>query len=226
MYHDWSVHFKIPPRKVLTRPRKVTLYINRRVMTRQAAWYHLQVFSTITSWSIGKKLLMTLYDLRWPLPVLMSVNGTYVITDAIICHNPERIEWFWPLTRSGTHFDIFPKAYDVKISNLTWPQVTEIKILRYTNCTYWHPYEHTKRWNCTMKNSTSGITANFSEVGSTNLLWWPDPATFLPDAGNEYLGKVTKYELDISSRLGMARRKTWGGLFGPAPLAVQLTNII
>ena len=38
---------------------------------------------------------MTSRDLRWPFPVPLSVNGTWAITDKIICHNTERIEWFW-----------------------------------------------------------------------------------------------------------------------------------
>ena len=48
---------------------------------------------------------------------------------------------------------------------------------------------------------------------------WPDLTQqlfYCQNARNEYLGKVTKYELDISSRLGMAREKSEGdGPFRP-----------
>ena len=65
-------------------------HVKRRVLTRRAVWYLLQVFSTIVSWFIGNKLLMTSHDLRWPFPVSLSIIDTWIITDEIIRHS-----WSW-----------------------------------------------------------------------------------------------------------------------------------
>lgn len=49
------------------------------------------------------------------------------------------------------------------------------KILRYTNDTYCrYCFEDLMRGNNFVKNSSSDVFANFSEVGSTNPLWLPD----------------------------------------------------
>ena len=80
-----------------------------------------------------------------------------------------------------THFIISPSACNVKVTSLTWPQVTDIQILRFINYTYWYCNEYLKRGYRSVKNSISDVVANFSEVGSTTHsgdLTWPDPAFF------------------------------------------------
>ena len=61
------------------------------------------------------------------------------------------------------------------------------------------------------------------EVGSFDLLWWPDLTRLVPffscqTVCSKFLGKVTKYELDISRRLRMAQENLIGPL-SPPPLA-------
>ena len=105
--------------------------------------------------------------------------------------------------------------------NLTWPQVTDIQILRYTNRAWWYPYENLKRRNWSVKNSSSGVIANFSEVGSTNRLWWPD----LTWPGQFFLAKCAQWMFGKSHQVwafyleafGNGTRKTWGGPKRPPP---------
>ena len=52
------------------------------------------------------------------------------------------------------------------------------------------------------------------------LVTWPDltrPIFFYQNVRNEWLGKVTKFGLDISRRLAMAQEKPEGGAFKAPP---------
>ena len=56
-------------------------------------------------------------------------------------------------------------------------------------------------------------------------LTWPDPANFFyQNVRNEWLGKVTKFGIDISRRLAMAQEKPEGGAFKAPPPARNRVN--
>ena len=69
------------------------------------------------------------------------------------------------------HLNIFPLPYNDFISEMTWPQVTEIEIPRYTFCRNWCLHQllkvsywyHTKRSQCAIMN--------IFEVRSLDLTW-------------------------------------------------------
>ena len=63
-----------------------------------------------------------------------------------------------------------------------WPQVTDIRILRYTNYIYWYCNEYLKKVNLSVQNSNSDVIANFLRCGQqarSGYLTWPDPALLL-----------------------------------------------
>ena len=129
---------------------------------------------------------------------------------------------FDSFTQRRAHFNIFPYACNVKITNLIWSQVTDIQILRYTNCAWWYPYKHPKRRNRSVKNSSSGVIANIFEVELTNRLWWPDltwPCIFFWSKYAQWMfGKSRQVWFFYLAAFGNDTRKPeGGGAKGPPP---------
>ena len=70
--------------------------------------------------------------------------------------------------------NISPLPYNGDVSELTWPQVTELKIPRYISCKYWCPHQILKVSYWYLKNCSYSEILNIFEVGSLDLTWWPD----------------------------------------------------
>ena len=70
--------------------------------------------------------------------------------------------------------NISPLPYNGEATELTWPQVTEIEITRYTFCRYWCLYQIPKVWYWYLKN------CSHSQI--LNIFWgrftWPDLVTW------------------------------------------------
>ena len=78
--------------------------------------------------------------------------------------------------RNKKHLNIFPLPYNGPVRKLTWPQVTEIQIPRYTICRYWCPNQPLKVSCWSLKNcSHSAITNIFGGwVTWPDLVTWPE----------------------------------------------------
>ena len=74
---------------------------------------------------------------------------------------------------------IFPIHFG-KVAKLTWPWVTDIKILRYKFYRYWYGYQSLKvsRWSCIRCSYMMSIQT-FSEVRSLDVTWGPDLVTWV-----------------------------------------------
>ena len=106
------------------------------------------------------------------------------------------------------------------ISNLTWPQVTDIKILRCASCTYWHPNENLKRWNCFVKTVALVWLQTFLRWGQQTRfgdLIWHDLAFLLPECAQWIFRKSHLVWARYLQRLRNGTRKTWRGPFRPLP---------
>ena len=74
----------------------------------------------------------------------------------------KELDIFDAFSKSRTHFIIFPKACNLRITTLTSPLVTDTQILIYTNYTYWYCNEYLKRGNCPVQISSFDVIAHFS----------------------------------------------------------------
>ena len=127
-----------------------------------------------------RRWFMTSHDLRWTFPVPLSLSGTRIITDEIICHNTERIGWFWLVYTKQDAFQYFTIGFQCKgHESGGWPDLRseiyklwDIKIA--PTCTL------TKTWREEIDQSKTLALAwlqAFLRWASGDLTW-PDPATF------------------------------------------------
>ena len=69
--------------------------------------------------------------------------------------------------------------------------------------------------------TSSGVIANFSEVGSTNRLWWPDltwPGIFFFSKSAQWMfRKSHQVWAFYLAAFGNGTSKTWGAPFSPPP---------
>ena len=118
------------------------LHISRCVSARQTQWAQPHCSISILSKVRGRK---NAFDLSWPRMTQRRghwVKSTYgssrVAWDKTILRY---LAWYLSYFWNKKHLIIFPLPYNGLVRKLTRPQVTEIKIPRYTNCTYWCPYQ-------------------------------------------------------------------------------------
>ena len=74
------------------------------------------------------------------------------------------------------HLHVSPLTYNGEVAKLTWPQVTDIKNPKYTNCWYPCPLTICQVWNLSDKNSGLDTIANIfgGRVTKLDLVTWPD----------------------------------------------------
>ena len=93
---------------------------------------------------------MTSHDLILPFLLSLPVNGTWVITDQIIYHNPEKLGGFHSFVEAG-HISLFCHWLVMYISQLYPDLMSHIQIMRYTSYPYWCCNEYLKRENRSVK---------------------------------------------------------------------------
>ena len=159
-------------------------------------------------------------DLTWP---HMTFPGVPVNKWHLDHHRLDNPSWSWKNWVFLTHLlevgriSIFSRyVCNVKFMNLTWPQVTDIQILRYTACAWWYPYENLKRRNWSVKNSSSGVIANFfwGGVNKPPLVTWTDltwPGIFLSKCAQWMFIKRHQVWAFYLAAFVNGTRKTWGG---------------
>ena len=91
-----------------------------------------------------------------------------------------RISWDilpFLLALSGKrHLNIFHLPYNAQVSEMTWPQVIEIKIPRCKFCVYWCLYQLLKVSYWYLKNCSHSEVLNifWVRVTSPDLVTWPE----------------------------------------------------
>ena len=85
------------------------------------------------------------FELAWPRMKrtrghwVKSTNGSSKVAwDKTIL---KWLAWFLSHFWNKKHLNIFSLSYNGLVKKLTWPRVTEIKISRYTICSYWCLYQ-------------------------------------------------------------------------------------
>ena len=108
---------------------------------------------------------------------------------------------------------IFPLPYSGEFLELIWPQVTEIKILRYTSCRYWFLNQLLKVLDWYLKNCSHGEMLNSFEVGSLDLTW--------DDLGLKFSGRVRNWCMKRYAkkrrRIRYSWKTSWCGQIDPYP---------
>ena len=140
----------------------------------QVVWHHLRVTIYILSRVIVEKWIVTSFDLRWPSREPHHHLNPY--------HHGWGEEQPWGVAmielgglgwfmQNGKHLNIFPYAYNGKVTSLTWPSVARIKILRHTFDGYWWPRAILSRTDPTWTVAKACLLFLFGE--SADLTWWP-----------------------------------------------------
>ena len=137
------------------------LHICRCVSVRETRENQPQCSSLILSKVIGKKNAFDFIRPRMPRRRDHGVKPIYGSSrvawrESILIH----VGWFPSYVRNKKHFKIFPLPYNGLVRKLTWPEVTEIKIPRYTFCRYWCPYQLLK--------VSCWSTENYSHIAIAN----------------------------------------------------------
>ena len=114
------------------------------------------------------------YDLMWPRIIWRRGHGVNPI------YGSSRMAWHKAMLRylalspsyfwKKKHLNIFLLPYNGLVRKLTWPQVTDIQILRYTFCRYWCPNQNLKFSCWSLKNCSLSTITNICGIWVT----WPD----------------------------------------------------
>ena len=113
------------------------------------------------------------------------------------------------------YFNIFLYAFNVKVSILTWPQVT-YAIMSCTTCTCWYTIQNLKRRNWCVEKSSSVVIANFLSWGNqTTSGDLTLPSIFLSKCAQWMYMKVHRVSAFCLVTLGSDTTKTCGK--GPRP---------
>ena len=116
------------------------------------------------------------------------------------------------------YFNIFLYAFNVKVSILTWPQVT-YAIMSCTTCTCWYTNQNLKRRNWCVEKSSSVVIANFLSWGNQTTsgdLTLPS-IFFCQNVRNECIWRFTEFQLSVLWRWAVTPRKPVGRGRDPPP---------
>ena len=130
------------------------------------------------------------------------------------------------IARTDTHppnedFNISLMTCNGEVTSLAWPQVANIKNLRYTSCRYYQPYQVLKISQHSLKNCGSDTGQNLfgGYVTWSDLVTWPDmtPTKKITTHVKFINEKPCQISLRWPSWFSSYSRRTTGGSNWPPP---------
>ena len=156
---------------------KGMMHINRSVLS---TWTHLWCFHRC-SWSllktIAEKLLVTFHDLKWPWWHDEGSPVTKFLLRMSIIPVTRCLRVFWMVFVQKRRLSFFSHWLIIReVAKLTWPLVTDIKILIYTFYRYGYEYQSLKLSRRSVIWCSYDEHSKFffwSEVTWRDLMTWP-----------------------------------------------------
>ena len=106
-----------------------------------------------------------------------------------------------------TYLSFSPLTYNGEVTKLTWPEVTDIKNPRYTNCRYLCPYCTPRVSKSSDQRCVFGTMSNFEKRNlRSGHFWRPGHATF-GVIGSSFFRKVRNCWLNSHAKFGGAAHR-------------------
>ena len=119
------------------------------------------------SWVTAQKLYIGHHE--WPNKILIEPTEP---KNGQRRHDPDTTP-NWCTSLNGKNFNIYPLIYNVEVIEVTWPQVTNVKYMRYISFRYPCTYKTLKFWNCSEERFGFRTISKFNngrrEVGPLDL---------------------------------------------------------
>ena len=152
------------------------IVISRCVYAGETHWDHSQRSISILSKVRGETMNLT----SWPRMTrrrsrcVKTAHGSLKVAQYL--QEYLEINSTFPLVPSKKrHLNIFPLPYNGQVQEMSWPQVTDIEIPRYTFYRYWCRYQLMKVSYWCLKNCSHGVIINIfrGRVTLPDLATWP-----------------------------------------------------